>query len=730
MNSPSASSFALKTAKPYQFRFDPTTTALAIIDVQRDFVDPKGFGSVQCGDDEVFASVRNVVPVIKKVLDTSRALGLHVVHTREGHKPDLSDLSSSKKERQMNAPDGHHGTGIGDQGPMGRLLVRGEYGHDIVDELKPLPEEIVIDKPGKGSFWATDLHRALMARGVTHLILCGVTTECCVTTTAREANDRGFECCILRDGTGGFNPAFVANSLDMISSYDGLFGFTAESEEFLALGPALITDVTTPPITPPDIANINLDFESLRQLYKGRAFHPPDVMQSVLSRIKDYEQTNPNVWIHLRNEQEIMADAEVLRQTYSDVPTEKLPLLYGVPFAVKDNIDVAHLPTTAACPEYKYVPTESAPVVSLLVAAGAILIGKTNMDQLATGLSGCRSPYGNLRSVYGNGRISGGSSSGSGVAVAAKLITFALGTDTAGSGRVPAALNGIVGFKPTKGTISARGVVPACRSLDTVSIFSETVQDARKVWHILDQPDDDDVFSKDRKALPLSLSNYHGVPGNFAFCTPPESALKSVLPEYRRCFDAAITAMESISSKKRTCLSDEAYEPFNTATELLYKGTLVQERIASIGYEFLSQKMETLHPTIKTLFQDVFNRNEPAWKVFQDQALQKEATRKAERLFGLGHLRDVSDAFDVLVVPTVGCHPTIEEMEAEPLTLNAQLGTFTHFANVLDLCAISVPFGWTDGGLPFGLGLIAGKGMDGRLLDIARTIEAKMNRKQ
>ncbi|CAI6094290.1 unnamed protein product [Clonostachys chloroleuca] len=729
MNSPSASLLSLKTAKPYQFRFDPTRTALIIIDVQRDFVDPNGFGSIQCGDDEVFASVRNVVPVIRKVLDTARALGLHVVHTREGHKPDLSDLSSSKKERQMNAPNGHHGTGIGDQGPMGRLLVRGEFGHDIVDELKPLPGEVVIDKPGKGSFWATNLHRTLMAHGVSHLILCGVTTECCVTTTAREANDRGFECCILRDGTGGFNPAFVENSLDMISSYDGLFGFTAESEEFVALGPALIADVTTPPITPPDISNVNLDLASLQQLYKGRVFHPSDVMQSVLGRIKDYEQTNPNVWIHLRSEEEIMADAEALKQRYSEMPTKELPLLYGVPFAVKDNIDVAHLPTTAACQEYKYVPTESAPVISLLIAAGAILIGKTNMDQLATGLSGCRSPFGTLRSVHGSGRISGGSSSGSGVAVAAKLVSFSLGTDTAGSGRVPAALNGIVGFKPTKGTISARGVVPACRSLDTVSIFAQTAQDAREVWHILDQPDDNDAFSKDPNTLPLLLSDYRGVSGNFTFCTPPESALKSVLPEYRRCFDVAITAMESISAKKGTCLSDETYEPFNMATELLYKGTLVQERIASIGYEFLSQNMEKLHPTIKTLFQDVFNRNEPAWKVFKDQALQTGATRKAERLFGMGHLRDVSDAFDVLVVPTVGCHPTIEEMEAEPLVLNAQLGTFTHFANVLDLCAISVPFGWTDGGLPFGLSLIGGRGMDGRLLDIARMIEAKMDKK-
>lgn len=169
--------YCFPSARPYTYAFPQASTALIIIDVQRDFVDPSGFGAIQCGSDEIFAGVRSVVPRIKTALDASRKLGLQVVHTREGHEPDLSDLTPAKRDRQIKSPTGHHTMGIGDQGPMGRLLVRGEYGHDIVDELQPIPGEIVIDKPGKGSFWATSLHRKLLARGITHLIFAGVTTE-------------------------------------------------------------------------------------------------------------------------------------------------------------------------------------------------------------------------------------------------------------------------------------------------------------------------------------------------------------------------------------------------------------------------------------------------------------------------------------------------------------------------------------------------------------------------
>ena len=168
---------SLPNARPYTFNFPPASTALIIIDMQRDFVDPNGFGSIQCGNPEIFAFVRDIVPTLQKVLEVSRAIGLQVIHTREGHRPDLSDLPAAKKLRQVSAPNGHHTMGIGDQGPMGRLLVRGEWGHDIIDELRPVPDEVIIDKPGKGSYWGTGLHRVLLARGITHLLFAGVTTE-------------------------------------------------------------------------------------------------------------------------------------------------------------------------------------------------------------------------------------------------------------------------------------------------------------------------------------------------------------------------------------------------------------------------------------------------------------------------------------------------------------------------------------------------------------------------
>lgn len=174
---PQSKWWSLPNARPYAFKFPPSRTALIIIDMQRDFVDPEGFGSIQCGNPAIFAAVRDIVPTVQKTLEVSRSLGLHVIHTREGHRPDLADLPYSKKVRQISAPHGHHTMGIGDRGPMGRLLVRGEWGHDIIDELRPLPGEPVIDKPGKGSYYATGLHRILLARGITHLIFAGVTTE-------------------------------------------------------------------------------------------------------------------------------------------------------------------------------------------------------------------------------------------------------------------------------------------------------------------------------------------------------------------------------------------------------------------------------------------------------------------------------------------------------------------------------------------------------------------------
>jgi len=209
---------AVIRAEPYAFNFDPTTVALVIIDMQRDFVDPGGFGEALGND---VALLRKAILPTRRVLESARKVGIYVIHTREGHRPDLTDLWPAKKER------GQHKTTIGDRGPMGRILVRGEYGHEIIDELKPRPGEPVIDKPGKGAFYATDLNEILRSRGIRQLIVCGVTTEVCVSTTVREANDRGYDCLVLEDCVASYFPEFHTAALEMIKAQGGIFGWVA-----------------------------------------------------------------------------------------------------------------------------------------------------------------------------------------------------------------------------------------------------------------------------------------------------------------------------------------------------------------------------------------------------------------------------------------------------------------------------------------------------------------------
>ncbi|CAK7200045.1 hypothetical protein SEUCBS139899_002733 [Sporothrix eucalyptigena] len=703
----------LSDAKPYAFSFVPEQTALVLIDLQRDFVDPGGFGAIQCGSPEVFSSVRQVVPAALPALAAARALRLHIVHTREGHRADLADLSAAKRDRQIDAPNSkQHTATIGDAGPMGRLLVRGELGHGLVDEMQPRPGEIVVDKPGKGGFWATTLHRQLMARGVTHLLFCGVTTECCVATTAREASDRGFQCCILTDCTGGFEASFGKASIDMFVSFDGLFGFAAPSTDLVAHAKRTASEPTSTHLSTWD--GESLDLMTLQTCYRNGKLSPVDVVNAVFKRIEAYEKENPHAWILLRSRESVLADARTLEAKYSGTDLQSLPPLYGIPFAVKDSFDVDGYTTTAACPDFAYVATMTAPTAADCMNAGALLIGKTNMDQLATGLSGCRSPYGIPASVFSpdggeTTYCAGGSSSGSSVVVGAHLVTFALGTDTAGSGRVPAAFNGIVGFKPTKGTLSYRGVVPCCRSNDTATILARSVSEARRIWYVVDQYDPEDAFAKDPRSLPLVLAEYRGVTkAGFTYAVPPASAMSaaSMSPAYLTAFHAALKALDGIGGRARE-LSDAAYKPFIDATDLLYNGTLVNERIACMGPEFVKNNIERFHPVTRTLFQQVLDRDSKPWDVYADQMVQAEATRKANLLLsgGVGNLGGVGDdgsSIDVLVVPTAPFHPTIAEMEADPIAHNAKIGVFTHFGNVLDLCAISVPSGTVDGAIKTG----------------------------
>jgi allophanate hydrolase len=698
----------LPSARPYAYTFRPESTALLIIDMQRDFLERGGYGELQCANDEIFASVRKVVPQTQEVLKAARELGLHVIHTREGHRPDLSDLPASKRLRQKFSPSGQHTIGIGDQGPMGKLLIRGEPGHGIIDDLKPFPGELVVDKPGKGSFWDTTLHRALLARGVTHLLIAGVTTECCVNATFREASDRGFECCVLTDCTAGFGSAFVDATLDMLCSYDGLFGFVSPSAALLSYARS---KHPTPPSTPGFKGDLSLP--SLRQQYENGETTVTEVAKEVERRVLEYQRKDPAVWTSLQTADQLQQAAKALEEQYRGQP---LPPLYGVPFAVKDNIDVEGVITSSACEKASYMPEKSAKVISALLKAGALFVGKTNLDQLAAGLSGCRSPYGYPRSVYDPDRISGGSSSGSAVAVAAGLVSFALGTDTAGSGRVPAAFNGIVGFKPTKGTLSAAGLVPACRSLDTISILAPTVDIARAVWLAADEgPDLSDPFAKVQQALPLWHVDFRGIQkGGFVFGVPPSSALTACTPAFREQFRLAVKRLQRAGGTPQKV----DWTPFEGGSRLLYDGALMNERIHCANVDFLQSHGDDLHPTTFKLFQAAMARDIKPWDVYRDQHLQAEYTRQAALAF---------QKIDVLLVPTTTCHPTVAEMESDPLALNARLGEYTHFANVLDLCGVAVNAGYYEEvpgkSLPFGVSMIGASGTDGKVLDIARIFE-------
>ena len=377
--------------------------------------------------------------------------------------------------------------------------------------------------------------------------------------------------------------------------------------------------------------------------------------------------------------------------------------LWGVPFAIKDNIDLAGAPTTAGCPRYAYAPERSATVVERLLAVGAIPVGKTNMDQFATGLVGTRSPYGATANALDPDYVSGGSSSGSAVAVKLGLAAFALGTDTAGSGRVPAAFNGLVGFKPTKGWWSTRGVVPACRTLDCVSVFANTVADARTVAEVAGGFDVDDPFSK-----ALECADFDPANARYGFAPP------DVLPffgndAYRQLYADFVAGLPNAQPVDP--------EPFMAAGKLLYDGPWLAERHAALG-DFIASDPDAVLPVTRAVIEG--GRRATAAECFRAQYSLARLKRQAEAVFA---------NFDVLVFPTA---PTIyrqAEVARDPFQTNANLGVFTNFVNLLDLCAIAIPAGTTASGLPFGVTLMAGAGYDYALLNAASCLRGEATSK-
>ncbi len=434
-----------------------------------------------------------------------------------------------------------------------------------------------------------------------------------------------------------------------------------------------------------------LDIATLHQRYRERAATPLEVVDAVIARCEAYP--DPAVWISRASPAQLREQAKHLM---ARGPGPDLPL-WGIPFAVKDNIDCAGFETTAACPAFAYPATRDATVVAKLKAAGAILVGKTNLDQFATGLNGTRSPYGAPRSVFDAEYISGGSSSGSAVAVAAGLVSFALGTDTAGSGRVPAAFNNLVGIKPTKGLLSTHGVVPACRSLDCVSIFSLTVGDGDLVRRCALGFDPEDSFS--RADTPRLL--------------PRKDWRIGVLSERDREFfgdhEAAALYEGAIAAARELGCSvvEIDYTPFRQTAELLYQGPWVAERLAGIEF-FMAENADTMDPTVHQII---------------DGARTRTAVEAFRAQYRLQELRKVTDlqwaTIDVMLLPTAPTTYTVTEMQADPLHLNSRLGEYTNFVNLLDYAAIAIPAGFGSGGLPFGVSLIAPAFHDGALARIA-----------
>ena len=447
-----------------------------------------------------------------------------------------------------------------------------------------------------------------------------------------------------------------------------------------------------------------MNIAALHALYREKRSTPSAIIEQTYRKIAE---PGP-IWISLVPEEQARARAKTLE---SDPASASLPL-FGIPFAVKDNIDVAGMPTTAGCPAFAYTPQKNAAVVECLLQAGAMLIGKTNMDQFATGLVGTRTPYGICSSVFDPNYISGGSSAGSAVAVAQQLVSFALGTDTAGSGRIPAAFNGIVGLKPTPGLLSTTGVVPACRTLDCVSIFAQTCADAALVFDVARGYDASDPYSRELDLATYDFGTSHG----FLFGVPQASQLEFFGdPQSAVAYAQAVAALEAFGGEK--IYVDLA--PFRAAADLLYSGPWVAERLAAIeSYipNFVRDRGAAMDPTVHTVISSAerYTAADAFSAAYRLEALRRETSA-------------VWDEIHVLLLPTAPRTYTIAEVQQAPIERNNTLGYYTNFVNLLDLAAVAVPAGIKEDGLPFGASLIAPATTDFALLQLGDWLHRALN---
>jgi len=461
-----------------------------------------------------------------------------------------------------------------------------------------------------------------------------------------------------------------------------------------------------------DILERGLDLGTLARRYESAEISPTEVVRAVLARIR--ERGDDGVWISVASEESLLVAARNLEARR--LAGERLPL-YGIPFGVKDNIDVAGLATTAACPAFSYAPPVSAFAVERLEAAGGLVIGKTNLDQFATGLVGVRSPFGPPRNAFNADYVAGGSSSGSALAVALGEVAFTLGTDTAGSGRVPAAFNNVVGLKPSPGVISTAGVVPACRSLDCISVFASTCEDAAAIAELMRGFNPADPFSRptaDSVAFVPALGAGARAPASlepFRFGVP-RPVDRDFLGDARAAvaFERAVECCLGLGG----AVVEVDLAPFLETGRLLYDGPFVAQRLQAAG-RLLAERPESLLPPIRSIL-------EGATRCTAQAAFDAEAQLVLLR-------RQISSLWptvDFILMPTAPTIPRVDAVQQDPLHLNTALGRYTTFVNLLDLAALAVPTGLRDDGLPAGVTLMGPWGSDARLAAYGTRIHRDM----